>query len=1095
MRQAYRPPHAWEQRGQWTPATRTRRADVERHLDALAAQQAVHEHSHTGTHSAAEVVPWDDARSAYGPHDDALADLVHMDEAFPAGSDGVDDVGPHEALGGVHDALPLDEADYDPAWVGAPVVSVPELAPTKAADVPDTPQPGPAWTEPLSDEALHLFLADVHGKHRRAPARVAPRVASVAPLRSVHDLYDWRGMASSQQDRSMHGRPSTELLPRFEPAQWVRTRRWPSLSLLLRAAQTAVYAVLGVLRTPSIGAAIAVAGRRYQNHWRTLLALERGHQENALAELRQRPLPELVALGVALSGLQGHWQTERHFGQRVGVFKLPGAQRLPRHRLVPGTMIDLRPVDADGDWYKPRTSSRHVTLRMLDRLVAPPSAKESGQRQHITAELVDCTARQVRLRFSEAHEHIDLAAIDTWRFDRGENNVVNDRMESALDALMYDPNDTARASTPERRYALVGTPLRDLLLPLPPALRETPAEGVFSRDARIRSWYTRYAQPTPVVVEGDPALGLNPSQTRAVAMMLKEPLSLVQGPPGTGKTRTLVQAVSLLKQHFHVTPPILLAAHTNVAVDNLAAGCLRQGLRVVRAGSAAAARPSLAEHTLEAHTARHPKHTLWEQVQSQLKALQTQRTAVQGELRAAAKNASATAKSASPHDPASPLRDRLRALQRKIRGCIAHAHTLRSEIRASVLHGADVVCATAISAGSQQMAMIDFPVVFVDEGSMATEPVALIPLMKGCAQLALIGDHKQLPPVLLSNEARRGGLSTSLFERLIRQGTPQATSAEAQQRPCVPSVMLDEQFRMHPQLAAFPNAAFYQGALRDAPSTAARTPLASAYAATDAAGRPSPVTFVAHAPMPTSTSSTGSVLSSVSPFNVPQADLALALLCDLLARNPTLRGEDIGIVTPYEAQVRLLQRMLAAGTPAMAVLPGDEALPYLSEHAVQTLAHAHPDRAAQLASIEVHTVDGFEGREKPVMLFSTVKTGGGAWRGTAALQNALAYPSAATAARLADLPTLHGGYVGFLADTRRLNVALTRAQCQLFVLGNLDTMLSARLGHAGEKSVECSDVYAIRAYARWLLAQGCVVEMDSVRDRLLEEAQGGRSTL
>ena len=62
--------------------------------------------------------------------------------------------------------------------------------------------------------------------------------------------------------------------------------------------------------------------------------------------------------------------------------------------------------------------------------------------------------------------------------------------------------------------------------------------------------------------------------------------------------------------------------------------------------------------------------------------------------------------------------------------------------------------------------LVDFPVVFLDEASMSTEPASLIPIMKGSRHLALIGDHKQLPPVIVSPEAQQMGLGISLFERL-----------------------------------------------------------------------------------------------------------------------------------------------------------------------------------------------------------------------------------------------------------------------------------------------------------------------------------------
>jgi superfamily I DNA and/or RNA helicase len=94
--------------------------------------------------------------------------------------------------------------------------------------------------------------------------------------------------------------------------------------------------------------------------------------------------------------------------------------------------------------------------------------------------------------------------------------------------------------------------------------------------------------------------------------------------------------------------------------------------------------------------------------------------------------------------------------------------------------------------------IFDFPVVFFDEASMATEAASIIPLTKGvrrfpivmmpldklttsstditqCSHLAIIGDHKQLPPVVISPDAKAGGFARSLFERLIQ---PKNSSGE-----------------------------------------------------------------------------------------------------------------------------------------------------------------------------------------------------------------------------------------------------------------------------------------------------------------------------
>ncbi|CCU99092.1 unnamed protein product [Malassezia sympodialis ATCC 42132] len=992
-----------------------------------------------------------------------------LHDELPPSEDGGDDMERHELP---VDAPPLDQLPMPPDdWID------------DAAN--EAERGGPE--EALPSDIAALFLADPDaaleaGAARRreeAPEALAPEtpVAPAAPTshtprRGVRDQYDWRLVAVSQQGVALPGHTYTHLVgPAWDADQWAWVRRKPPQSLLLRAAHRAARAVHRAPHDPghetSAMRALTLGARQYQQHWRRVLSYERAHHEDELHEQRSRPLHELVALGLAVPGLMAFWQTGRHFGRRVGVFKLPGSRRLPRHKLQPGSVVDLCPEDAPPDWLRMARRKASAVDAAAETLAGgAPGAPERVVR--VPAEVIDVTPTQVRVRFSEAWEHLDLGLFERWRLDRGESNVTNERTEAALDAMLYEPDDVVRAGTPQRRYALAGTTLRDVLT----GQASVTGPGLFAQDQRIHSWCERYARARPVRVEGDPELGLNRSQLRAVAMMLRERVSLVQGPPGTGKTRTLVQAVRLLKQHFQVPHPVLLAAHTNVAVDNLVEGCVRAGLTVVRAGSSTAARASVADHTLDAHLARHASAPALAEAEAALKESQATREALEAALRQ------------GQADKA--MQERAVRVRRAIAHLTARCHVLRQRMYADVLHRADVVCSTAIAAGSAQLNAIDFPLVFLDEGSMATEPIALIPLMKGCAQLALVGDHKQLPPVLQSTAARRAGLSTSLFERLIRGDT---VPGAAHARCAVPSTMLDVQFRMHPLLARFPNVHFYDGALRDAPSTESLGAYDSVFAAYDAMDEPLPLTLLTHAPVASSSSAVGAWTrtSGASPYNPLQADLCLELVCDLLERNPTLRGADIGIVTPYEAQVRLLQRMLAAGE---SLATGGDAMastvPQLSEDALDTLAAMDARRASELSAIEVHTVDGFEGREKPVMVFSTVKASGGSVEGTAALHWARERPSEAAAARLESLPRERGGFIGFLADRRRMNVALTRAQRQLFVVGNLETLLCARLGDHGAEHIECSDVHVVRKYARWLLAHGHVVDVQQVRDRQLE---------
>lgn len=82
-------------------------------------------------------------------------------------------------------------------------------------------------------------------------------------------------------------------------------------------------------------------------------------------------------------------------------------------------------------------------------------------------------------------------------------------------------------------------------IPSPTPVLSSP--GLLARNQLIQSWTKRFRNPgQPLSIEGDPVIGLNASQTRAIAMMLGERLSLVQGPPGTVCTLSLSSSLSLM---------------------------------------------------------------------------------------------------------------------------------------------------------------------------------------------------------------------------------------------------------------------------------------------------------------------------------------------------------------------------------------------------------------------------------------------------------------------------------------------------------------------------------------------------------------------
>ena len=149
--------------------------------------------------------------------------------------------------------------------------------------------------------------------------------------------------------------------------------------------------------------------------------------------------------------------------------------------------------------------------------------------------------------------------------------------------------------------------------------------------------------------------------------------------------------------------------------------------------------------------------------------------------------------------------------------------------------------------------------------------------------VALIGDHKQLPPVITSPQAQAQGLGVSLFERLSGEGG-------------LPTLMLDVQYRMHPAISRFPAAEFYGAALRDGTVDAAgnvapgfvppQSVLFHELPRTDewTAERRPPVIFLDHLGRES--------VKDRSRVNWPEARIVCSLIEDLLLRNPVSRTLD-----------------------------------------------------------------------------------------------------------------------------------------------------------------------------------------------------------
>jgi superfamily I DNA and/or RNA helicase len=293
---------------------------------------------------------------------------------------------------------------------------------------------------------------------------------------------------------------------------------------------------------------------------------------------------------------------------------------------------------------------------------------------------------------------------------------------------------------------------------------------------------------------------------------------------------------------------------------------------------------------------------------------------------------------------------------------------------------ARLVFTTCVGAALGLLRNQKFETVIIDEVSQQTEPASLIPLVKGCRRAVLVGDHVQLRATVRSH-ASTLDFDTSLMERLW-------TAADTGTDTPIGRVMLDTQYRMHPDICKFPSAEFYQGQLSTA--TICRDILIP------------PSNF----PWPSATHTTNSRCVFVqcsepedhgrkSKANPGQARLCKSILA-LLSTPPT--NKENGGEVPGNPVA------LPTSPPSLAILT-----PYTRQ--ADLLRETCP-------GVLVSSIDGFQGQEADIIIFVTVRCN-------------------------------LRGEIGFLKDMRRLNVALTRAKAGLIIIGDQGTL---RMGKEGEEA-------------------------------------------
>lgn len=283
---------------------------------------------------------------------------------------------------------------------------------------------------------------------------------------------------------------------------------------------------------------------------------------------------------------------------------------------------------------------------------------------------------------------------------------------------------------------------------------------------------------------------------------------------------------------------------------------------------------------------------------------------------------------------------------------------LEIKINNDLFNQARVISCTLIGSAYHVMERRHFPTLFIDEAAQALEPACWAAILKA-DRVVFGGDHQQLPPTVKCPEAAHAGLDRTLMQQIVRE-----------KPECV--TLLTTQYRMNKEIMGFSSQFFYGGRLLAAPEVADRL----------VSPMDTPLTWIDTSLLEFSERQG---LRTPTLSNAEEARLLVKVLREYIEMIGMSRLIDdstsFGIISPYRGQVRLLRRM------------------------IRSQRFLNPLRR----NISTHTIDGFQGQERDVIIISMVRDN-------------------------------QDHNIGFLRDLRRMNVAITRARMKLIIIGNADTL-------------------------------------------------------
>ena len=350
---------------------------------------------------------------------------------------------------------------------------------------------------------------------------------------------------------------------------------------------------------------------------------------------------------------------------------------------------------------------------------------------------------------------------------------------------------------------------------------------------------------------------LNATQEEAVNKVLHaKDVAIVHGPPGTGKTTTLVEAVY---ETLHRENQVLVCAQSNMAVDWISEKLVDRGVSVLRIGNPSRVNDKMLSFTYERRFESHPDYPqLWS-------------------IRKAIRELYARSRKGAERE----------AVRQKINSLKDRATELEIRINESLFSEARVIACTLVGSANRLLTGQKFGTLFIDEAAQALEAACWIPIRKA-DRVILAGDHCQLPPTVKAPEALRAGLGHTLMQTIVKS-KPDTVS------------LLKLQYRMNDEIMRFSSEWFYGGMLQSAPEVKYRSIL----------DFDTPIEWINTEGLDCNEEFIG---ENYGRINKSEAELSIEQLKGYITKIGRERfldeRIDVGMISPYKAQVQYLRRLV-----------------------------------------------------------------------------------------------------------------------------------------------------------------------------------------